>query len=674
MKRKIILTLLLTFTAVPALADATADLAQAASLKEQGEVDQAVQAYQQIADANRGTDQGLEAMRNIILLQIHSEKTAEALTAYEQLMADYSNHANLVDVLNDSVASEFRERDEGDRQTALEIYEYMIAAQPDSEYMMGWRCSKVKCYIGLGDDTNAETETARLFADYANDPGLPDIVYELAYEYRSFKKWADSRTLLEHYVTNWPQGEKAMRCARQAAKAGIKLGDYEKADQSIESMISTFGSDPGIGYEVSELADDFAEQREYDRAVSLYAQVVETWPENKWAVEAQTRLARMYIQIGDAAKAAEATEKLKKDFANSPTIAASLENVGDMYQLNYSQRQAYAVYKYVLEQWPAFERAIHVQMKAILAQVRLQDLDQSEAELASLLNDFADHKDLPAMVHEVVEEYRDNGLYEEGRGLFAYIIENWEQDEGITLELQVGLALQSIKLKDDPNTEAAIDRLIADYNDHPNIAKALSQIAEEYLYAKNYQRAIELWELTETDYAKYAFPSKDEVPYLLATCYKRLQEYDRAIEYYEQMLQRYPRNKFAYRVPYRLGMIYMREKDDYETAVYWYAKQNELYDNELLGSRALRHQGSIYAHKLEDYESAKQCFEKYLADYPNGASIWGMTCNLARCHEKLGNPKEAVRFYRQALGTTTEPDLIDKTREKLAILQEGEEQ
>jgi tetratricopeptide (TPR) repeat protein len=309
-----------------------------------------------------------------------------------------------------------------------------------------------------------------------------------------------------------------------------------------------------------------------------------------------------------------------------------------------------------------------------MAMIKRNELETAEIRLTELLTDFAESDQLAPAVHEIVEEYRNSGAHEQGRELFAYILENWNQNDETNLELQVGLALQSIKIKDDPNTQIAIDRLIADYNEHPNIAKALSQIAEEYLYAKNYQRAIELWELTETDYAKYAFPSKDEVPYLLATCYKRLKEYDHAIEYYEQMLQRYPRNKFAYRVPYRLGMIYMREKDDYETAVYWYAKQNELYDNELLGSRALRHQGHIYAYKLEDYENAKACYEKYVTYYPNGASIWGMTCNLARCHEKLGNPQEAVRFYKQALGTTTEPALIEKTREKLALLQEGEEQ
>ncbi|HUT30347.1 MAG TPA: hypothetical protein VMX13_11200 [Sedimentisphaerales bacterium] len=42
----------------------------------------------------------------------------------------------------------------------------------------------------------------------------------------------------------------------------------------------------------------------------LYKQAVERWPSSKWAVEAQKRLARMYVQIGDYEKADAAAAKL----------------------------------------------------------------------------------------------------------------------------------------------------------------------------------------------------------------------------------------------------------------------------------------------------------------------------------------------------------------------------
>jgi predicted Zn-dependent protease len=71
-------------------------------------------------------------------------------------------------------------------------------------------------------------------------------------------------------------------------------------------------------------------------------------------------------------------------------------------------------------------------------------------------------------VHEVVEEYRDTGAHEEGRALFNYLLEGWSASGETMLELQVGVALQSIKLGELDKANAALEKLIADYNDNPN--------------------------------------------------------------------------------------------------------------------------------------------------------------------------------------------------------------
>ena len=41
----------------------------------------------------------------------------------------------------------------------------------------------------------------------------------------------------------------------------------------------------------------------------LYRQAVERWPGSKWAADAQERLARMYIHIGDYEKADAAAKR-----------------------------------------------------------------------------------------------------------------------------------------------------------------------------------------------------------------------------------------------------------------------------------------------------------------------------------------------------------------------------
>jgi hypothetical protein len=135
----------------------------------------------------------------------------------------------------------------------------------------------------------------------------------------------------------------------------------------------------------------------------------------------------MYVKIGDYEKADAATAKLMESFSNAEGIAAAIEDVADKYQMAGSQAKSYPLHRYVVEHWPGHERAIWCQMKAIMSQLRLGDLPKAEQELGSLLNGFAGHKELGPVVHEVVEEYRDTGAHVEGRELYAYLLENWDE-------------------------------------------------------------------------------------------------------------------------------------------------------------------------------------------------------------------------------------------------------
>ena len=53
--------------------------------------------------------------------------------------------------------------------------------------------------------------------------------------------------------------------------------------------------------------------------------------------------------------------------APGSSIAAAVEDAADMYQMEGSQAKSYPLHKYVVGHWPAHERAIWCQMKAIIA-------------------------------------------------------------------------------------------------------------------------------------------------------------------------------------------------------------------------------------------------------------------------------------------------------------------
>ncbi len=276
----------------------------------------------------------------------------------------------------------------------------------------------------------------------------------------------------------------------------------------------------------------------------------------------------------------------------------------------------------------------------------------------------------------MANQYQGRQKYEQAIEIYQYVIDHWPDDEyAMRSEMEVAEinVLSLIKSGDDPNAQAALDRLIADFNDHPTLPLAVFLIAEQYFYGNNYHRAIELWELL-----LYEYPGshlKSEIPYLLATCYEVTDNRQMAIQYYQQVLEKYPNSRYAHRVPLQIGVL-CRSMGEYGEALYWLKQQRELYSEKQLAQWALFEQGAVYRLDLKDYEKAAEVFQQYISEYPDDEHTWPSYYGLAKCYENTGNKAQAITVLQEAnerLSTATYADQIryEYLREELRQLQEG---
>jgi len=212
-----------------------------------------------------------------------------------------------------------------------------------------------------------------------------------------------------------------------------------------------------------------------------------------------------------------------------------------------------------------------------------------------------------------------------------------------------------------------IDKMITDFNDHPDLPQAVFRIGEEYFYTHQYQKAIDVWKLVLDNY-----PGRgpDVIPYLLATCYKRLEEYPTAIAYYKQVLDQYPNSQYAERAPHNLGVLH-RWRGEYEEAVYWFQKQPELYSDELLSDWSLYARGVIHLQNFNQPDRALELFTQYLREFPAGQSADVVPCNLAECCARLGDTPTAVKILQDALLKYGSQSIGEDYRRKLAVLEKG---
>ena len=176
----------------------------------------------------------------------------------------------------------------------------------------------------------------------------------------------------------------------------------------------------------------------------------------------------------------------------------------------------------------------------------------AQASLDSLIADFNDHPGLPEALYQVASQYQDRQRHEQARQLYQYIADTWPESDR-ALPARMDVAITNIALGDDAAAQAALDRLIADFNDHSVLPWAISNIevayyirilAGETWVRENYLHPVEIWQKVIRKFPDFFHPDPD-LYYFIADCYRQLGEYEKAVEYYGIVAANWTQNGYA---------------------------------------------------------------------------------------------------------------------------------
>jgi len=78
--------------------------------------------------------------------------------------------------------------------------------------------------------------------------------------------------------------------------------------------------------------------------------------------------------------------------------------------------------------------------------------------------------------------------YEDARRLYQRVLDTWPESE-YAIQAQSRLVMLYIDLGNDPNAQAELDKLIADFNDHPKLPETVIEIGLKYYSKAHYSEA-----------------------------------------------------------------------------------------------------------------------------------------------------------------------------------------
>jgi tetratricopeptide (TPR) repeat protein len=317
---------------------------------------------------------------------------------------------------------------------AKKICKTIIAKYPGTDYALEAQRRLANSYLWTRENTQMQEELNKLIADYAGNPKLPAEMYRLAWECEEFERV-------------YGPG-----------------GDYEG-----------FGAVAGEGY---------------NSAKNVYQLIVRKYPDSNEAGKARLDVSRVtvlsFIRTGRSNNAPAAIDRMLDDFSEHPDLAAALYDTAVEYEKAGKYEQAKELYQGIMKSFPdtnETDYAISSQKHlAFLALAAGKDKETKEA-FDKLRGDFAKHPRLTETLYDTAKEYEKRGRYDEAGEIYrqtsqtsAHPFRSDKAKVDIAKVKIMGLAAAG----DDSNSLPAVDKMVADFNSHPYLAAAVSQIAKQY--------------------------------------------------------------------------------------------------------------------------------------------------------------------------------------------------
>ncbi len=230
-----------------------------------------------------------------------------------------------------------------------------------------------------------------------------------------------------------------------------------------------------------------------DKIKQLYSKGTASVSGTTDTVWSQVRAVISNIKLGDENAAAVAREELLTNFSGDRNIAEAVFQVADTYRKLKKYTEARQLYQHVVDNWPETEHALWAQADLIKTHLDLVDDTGAEAAADKLLAGFSNSPLIARAVHDVAQHYRFSGKYEKANQLYQYTIDHWPKAEH-ALWSQADLIKSHLSHGDDPNAQAAVNRLLADFTDNPLIARAVWDTGQYCRDLKKYEKANELYQ------------------------------------------------------------------------------------------------------------------------------------------------------------------------------------
>jgi TolA-binding protein len=422
--------------------------------------------------------------------------------------------------------------------------------------------------------------------------------------------------------------------------------------------------------------------------------------EDELAIQTEERMLERYAAVGDEHLASALLNKAHIRFNEKNYAAAATAYDDFVRRFPEGENNLLALYQAALshqrlghdgdaiDRWeklvsidPAAEIAEKAWIRTGDVYFRAGHYDDAKRCFQGLLEHFSESSAAGRGALHIAQCEYNAGRDAEALELYSDVMTRFP-DTPYAREAEQGLEAALYRLGQREDGAEVLAQLIERFPNSPFAADAQFEIAMRSYQAEDYATAAEQFRRVVTQFTSYA--AVDRAHHLMADCYVRTEDKDRARDAYEQFLFFFPSSELRSAVQFQLGSLrfedgdYMRAAVDFtatlEEEISTETRQAALYNLALC--QILLEQSDAAAATLETFR-AKQApgdpratdvayrlgdlhdragrfeealgeYDKALASGPTEPLTVELHYRIGSCHDQLGHEEKAIEFYRKA--------------------------
>lgn len=655
--------MLLNFADNPMLAREIYGIAGIYNVK--GKIEQSLNMYRFNAQQHVNTDFGRWSHVEVVRALIRKKDFANAKNVASAFALQYAAEPTLAKELY-LFGREFAAA--GDRETGFQQHLHNILYAKEANEKRWSNVEVIFYYIDKNDHEKAASACVQFAESYADHPDFGMEVRNVVNRCASNGNISEGEALCNAIIAAYPGNENMIWVSGALVQVYLYILAEEDAFKEYEALLHMYSNSPKLVQVVENLSNTCIGNNDIGLAVSFYSRLLSQYPDHPDALNAMKSLVVALLKMNASAMASEKADDLINKYSDDPQIVPVLEQLVKEFIGHEQFAKANELQQYLHTLVPNATQKVSLQGDTAVALI----LNNQKTEAAAIVEKIKQeqYQDISFFIalNKVAEAYKQAGDYGESIQLFSFLC-NSGADTRIETDARVSKAIVHQIVNDDESVSAEVEALIAKASELPAVDWAVYIIGEEYFIRgellrtqgnraesqEYYRKAMAVWKRILESLRGTAH--EPEAYLFSGICYKRLEQYQLAVNYFEKVISEWPDYMYVDSAYNFIGLCLEKMKSlNLISSAQADARIEEVYRTVVEKYPDYRYyrtpcrQLGIFYYERHQWHQAIKCFESFLSNYNREdgqeGNLSDVLYRIAKAYEFVGEYASAAENYK----------------------------